>query len=861
MSSSQDEVFDLFVSYAHADDSDGWVAQLVDVLVEVRNRWDYRPWQQFFDRKAIRPGHDWEQRLARVGSAGALLVLLSPAYFRSAWCQKEWARFREQEQQTGQDQRVFFVYLETDEAFERADPSKTAASPEEAWRLDLKRRQYVDLRPWFGRGKWWRRLCAALGLSARRHRVWELASVREELEKLERAIHDRLRDHAHAQQARRLGVPYQSLPRPEYFVPRPEHLEQLRQAVLAADGEAGVVVSALFGLGGVGKSTLAAALADDPEVRRHFEDGILWATLGQQPEVQGLLMSWVRALGDHQFQAGDAASAREHLRQLLRERHMLLVLDDAWATEVINQFRVGGPRCRVLITTREGAIAGDIGARLFPLDVMSPEQALTLLTRRLGRPLRPDEQGPGSDLVEAVGRLPLAVELVAAQAADGVALAELLADLRQEVARLESLDRPGADEAESEAVLKQRSLRASVALSLARLKVERRERFAWLGVTPEDAVLNPRMAAVLWGTDERRARDELVVLRKKALLLAAPAVRVGGAELLAFRLHDMLHDSARGLLTAPREPVEPGALPGLGLSWPEAHAELLRRYRGRTRDGKWHTLPADGYIHGRLGWHLEKAGAEDELHALLREETPEGRNGWFEANERLGQSAVFADDVARAWRLAKGASVDGGGTPGVALPCRYALVTASLNSLAGNLSPGLLVALVRQGLWTVEQALAYARRIPAPERRVKALVALGLQQEPGVRGAVLAEALQAARAIGDEGARSRALAALAPHLPEGLLAEALQAARAIGDEGARSGALAALAPHLATLPRPDLARLWAETLPVLAARTRRGPLAELRSLTPVLVALEGRNAPTELGETAQAISDVGRWWP
>src|SRR5262245_17249079 len=40
--------------------------------------------------------------------------------------------------------------------------------------------------------------------------------------------------------------------------------------------------------------------------------------------------------------------------------------------------------------------------------------------------------------------------------------------------------------------------------------------------------------------------------------------------------------------------------------------------------------------------------------------------------------------------------------------CRCALLSATLNSLAGNLPPELLEGLVREGLWLVEQALAYA---------------------------------------------------------------------------------------------------------------------------------------------------------
>ena len=50
----------------------------------------------------------------------------------------------------------------------------------------------------------------------------------------------------------------------------------------------------------------------------------------------------------------------------------------------------------------------------------------------------------------------------------------------------------------------------------------------------------------------------------------------------------------------------------------------------------------------------------------------------------------------------------------------------------------------------------------------------------------IAEALAAAKAIGDEGYRARALGSLAPHLPPDQIAEALAAATAIGDEGYRA---------------------------------------------------------------------------
>ena len=156
---------------------------------------------------------------------------------------------------------------------------------------------------------------------------------------------------------------------------------------------------------------------------------------------------------------------------------------------------------------------------------------------------------------------------------------------------------------------------------------------------------------------------------------------------------------------------------------------------------------------------------------------------------------------------------------------------------------------------------------------------------------MLREALEAARAIGDEGNRSEALAALAPRLAElgqpgrgagggaghrgrgvpvpalavlaprltePMLREALEAARAIEDEEYRSEVLAALAPRLAELPPATLSPLWSKTIRLLATRTREGLLGDLCALVPVLAALGGTEA---MAETFRAIQDVGRWWP
>jgi len=589
------------------------------------------------------------------------------------------------------------------------------------------------------------------------------------------------------------GRPFQAPPLPAHFVPRPEISGPLLEYLLAAGAPAGTLaIRVVHGLGGIGKSVLVAALAHDPAVRERFPDGTLWVDLGQEPELLSLQMGWIQALHDYSYHPTTVEAALAHLRTLLYEKACLLVVDDAWQTGHVRAFLAGGPACRVLVTTSRADLAEDVGATLYALDVMTPAQSQALLARRLGRPLSREEGKVTLRLARRVGYLPLALELAAARAARGVDWESLCSQLEQEVARLEALEGPRRRRTQAG------RLEASLALSVSTLKTEDEAAwasFARLGILPEDTTIAALVTATLWDMAEDEAAEVLELLWNDALLLPGAPVRVRQRDWPAYRLHDLLHNLARQLLTTP---VEAG---GLGLALSAVHRALLDGYRNKTAGGRWSALPDDGYIYEHLAWHMEEARAPELLSALLHEETAEGRNAWYEARERLGQTAGYLSDVRRAWALAGDS---------LALAARYALLSASLNSLAVNIPPELLRALVAERLWTPAQGLAYARAVSDSRQCAEALAGLA----PLLPLELLADALAAAGRIANGNYRAVVLDSLGRRLPPELVPAALAAARAIAEENPRAWALAALAPCAAPAEQPAI---LAESLATAAA--------------------------------------------
>lgn len=171
----------------------------------------------------------------------------------------------------------------------------------------------------------------------------------------------------------------------------------------------------LNGLPGVGKTTLAVALAHEPEIRERFRDGILWAGLGPQPQVLGHLSRWGQLLGLSAVQKNDLRTIEDWgkaLRSTIGERRMLLILDDVWRSEDGLALCVGGANCTHVITTRFPTIAiQTAGNDVTQISELSEEDGLNLLARFVPEIVEREAENAHA-LVKSVGALPLALTLI-----------------------------------------------------------------------------------------------------------------------------------------------------------------------------------------------------------------------------------------------------------------------------------------------------------------------------------------------------------------------------------------------------------------------------------------------------------------
>jgi DNA-binding SARP family transcriptional activator/tetratricopeptide (TPR) repeat protein len=331
------------------------------------------------------------------------------------------------------------------------------------------------------------------------------------------------------------------------FTGRAGQLEQIgRHLTDWGKGRFAAPVVVITGQGGVGKTSLAVHAARG--VAGHFPDGQLFADLhagtGHPVDPMRVLERFLRALGVPGPQVPEGLDERaEVYRDLLADRKVLVVLDDAAGESQIRPLLPGSETAAILITSRH-RMGGLAGAAHLEVGVLDAETSLELLGRIAGTARVRARAGAAAAVAGHCGHLPLALRVAGARLAerphwDIQQLADRLAD---ETRRLDELQHGDL------------ALRPSISLSYHSASEPARRLLRRLALV-EAPVFSGWVAAALLDqpAEAEDALDELVSTR------LAEIDGTGSGVHSRYRLHDLIRLYARERLAADEPAAEQAA--------------------------------------------------------------------------------------------------------------------------------------------------------------------------------------------------------------------------------------------------------------------------------------------------------------
>ena len=312
-------------------------------------------------------------------------------------------------------------------------------------------------------------------------------------------------------------VPFMAPDVIEGYVQRPLVLKDLKDALLANSDKSSARQStvALCGAAGCGKTTTAIALCHDEVVDSFFEDGILWVSLGEDPDLLVELTKLYASLTGERPAFIDKDEAARAVAGKLSGKHFLLVLRDVVKAEHLSHFAFRDNRCVRLITTRDLNIAFGSDARVIQIREMTDSESLQLLAA--GVENRADIQRDVQELAKRLDHWPLGLKIANAQLKKQV-------QLRQDPSAgvkslIDDFDARGVSVLDTSSDGKGLiSEKLNSALEQALPLKEDYDRFLQLAFFPANAVITLKDVSDLWGLTASETENRVQHLRDLSLL-------------------------------------------------------------------------------------------------------------------------------------------------------------------------------------------------------------------------------------------------------------------------------------------------------------------------------------------------------
>jgi tetratricopeptide (TPR) repeat protein len=483
--------YDIFVSYARCDDTQGRITQFVERIKTDFGPFAKRELMPFFDQQEIQGMQDWRQRVLQgLRESHLLLACLSPAYLQSEYCEWEFVEYLKFEiGHLHGFNGVSPIYFVEVTGWDSKDFDQQCA----AWVAELRKRQHFDLRLWHDKGE----------------EALREAAVQERMGKLNRQIVQTITRGERAEQS--LGNVDAHNP---HFIGRTANLRLVRENFIKP-GQIGVV-TAVNGVGGLGKTALAIeyahAFADEYgggrwQVRCAGKDDLRLALAELATPIGFEFTEDEKKNANLQFEC-----TRRELKKLAdagEPHRCLLILDNVDRPGMLHPAQVArlnaGDWLHVLATTRlgENELHGAHKDRSFlAIDELPPEDALALIeSYQPGERFHNEtERSAAHEIVRLLGCFTLAVESAAVylgQFADDVTCAAFLRRLKKE--SLDGLDSAAGQS--SEGILHgEKRLSATLQPTLERLGAAEKLALEFAALLPPEQVALPWLRALVGKT-------------------------------------------------------------------------------------------------------------------------------------------------------------------------------------------------------------------------------------------------------------------------------------------------------------------------------------------------------------------------
>ncbi len=268
-------------------------------------------------------------------------------------------------------------------------------------------------------------------------------------------------------------------PRVANYLERREALRDLRNVLFAEDHRQPIALTAVHGMGGIGKTVLAKALTDDEVVQQAFPDGIVWITAGKERKRDFVqeMREVAKALGDDLKLYENRLACEHQYRTIIANKAALIVVDDVWTKDDIEPLLAESPRSRFLFTSRDASIGRFVGAYEHRADLLDLARSRDLLAAWANLPVA-QLPAEADEVIRECGRLPLALSVVGAMLRD--------ADSRFWKDTLDLLRKADISAIEEQLPPGQVSFYKSVEISFRFLKPDMQEKYKALAVLLED---------------------------------------------------------------------------------------------------------------------------------------------------------------------------------------------------------------------------------------------------------------------------------------------------------------------------------------------------------------------------------------